>query len=410
MPEPWDRMSDPTQTLKNRPGSSLQFSSLPLSGKTEQPLSSPYFYPLVAGSFLASDKPSKSLRKDWVFTASDARQLSAEELKTLSPLEKLTLLQPCDSVFFNPDTPKHTKFDQLKSYVMKEIQPYPGMDNWWGNCNYAAQVSKNIRLNKTDPNRTISGCDGIQIPVSDDDLLAFSMMSFEVDLLNEQADPNDSMLGLRNNVVREKNIVNTAVCGQPISSGPMNLKKFSSLPRNARDVNAGSFHLVLANLLGKDHETFAIDLDPGQPTLWATVESYTSKVLKTQKPEKGAAVESVKSMLMETNLKVVNFHTVPTSRLDYKVRYWLELDAQDQIVGGRWASKVFPDMLWEMKPSPNFFKPGFEFLEEYVTINPTTSQPIKNEPKDASKNSIFIPPKQKKSPGNIPDPSLLIID
>ncbi len=71
---------------------------------------------------------------------------------------------------------------------------------------------------------------------------------------------------------------------------------------------------------------------------------------------------------METTMKVVNFHSVPTNRLDYKVEYLLELNAQDEIVGGRWTSEPFPDMLWESKPSPYFFnKPGFGFLKDYVT-------------------------------------------
>lgn len=122
------------------------------------------------------------------------------------------------------------------------------------------------------------------------------------------------------------------------------------------DVNAGAFHMVLANLVGKKKESFVADMDRYKQVWNHAVNSYETKVVRTtQGPDRASAHGTVRRYKMRT--KVVysasidpNDSSVLMTKLaKYDTRtyvYWLDVNSKGEIIGGSWESKDRPDFLW----------------------------------------------------------------
>jgi hypothetical protein len=138
------------------------------------------------------------------------------------------------------------------------------------------------------------------------------------------------------------------------------------------DTNAGAFHLVLTNLMGLQQKSFGIDVTRDSEVWNQAAASYSSRVLKTyidKDISDEAAPGTVKELLIETEFlytteempawnrfgdnKSLQRHHVPAGDVyqngnrRYKaLRYRIELDKGNHIIGGSWVSDVRPDFLW----------------------------------------------------------------
>ena len=113
---------------------------------------------------------------------------------------------------------------------------------------------------------------------------------------------------------------------------------------------------MLANYLGIEGRPFVGDVTRSNQIWNQPFHSYTSTVEKTQAPSPGAASEAVKELIISTKLTYtveVTPHIAPTHAdrvADY--RYRLELNANNEVIGGSWLSYDRPDFIWTNPPSP----------------------------------------------------------
>lgn len=127
------------------------------------------------------------------------------------------------------------------------------------------------------------------------------------------------------------------------------------------DLNAGAFHIVIANKLGIEKVGFLMDVDRFREVWNQPVVGFKSRVLAdNMRPSSGAAKEAVKEMKIETTLFYID-ESAPTWNIvmgtkdqlvaNRKLEYRIELNASGKIVGGEWESKERPDFLWNKEPA-----------------------------------------------------------
>lgn len=127
------------------------------------------------------------------------------------------------------------------------------------------------------------------------------------------------------------------------------------------DLNAGAFHIVIANKLGLQKEGFMADVERFREVWNQPIVGYKSTVIaENLAPSSSAAKLAVKEMRIATEFFYVDesdpqWNTVHGTK-EQKVsvreyRYRIELDASGKIVGGEWESKQRPDFIWNTDPA-----------------------------------------------------------
>lgn len=121
------------------------------------------------------------------------------------------------------------------------------------------------------------------------------------------------------------------------------------------DMNAGAFHIVMANKLALRNEGLIVDIKRG-PEVWNhPIISYSSQVIKWTGPKRNSARGTVKRVKLRTYARVVlgtgNYWepvqgTQAQKETVIKYVYYLDLNAANQIIGGDWESHERPDFLW----------------------------------------------------------------
>jgi hypothetical protein len=170
---------------------------------------------------------------------------------------------------------------------------------------------------------------------------------------------------------------------------------------DCEDTNAGAFHVVLANYIGLRNQAFVAEYFRGDEVWNNPIYAYETKIVGRGGPVSkdkfgrggkwASAPGTVRRVLVETKMltpsddqrlppqwdAVVgkNESTVPESEgwLDatpykdvyryeeLKYKYWLDIDANDNIIGGEWVSEDRPDYIW--------MKTKMEFTGEFEALN-----------------------------------------
>ena len=153
------------------------------------------------------------------------------------------------------------------------------------------------------------------------------------------------------------------------------LEKMES--RACRDVNAGSFHLVLANEIGIKQKGFIVDITRDAQVWNQPVVGFDSEIgERRNEVSDGASPEAVQEVEVKTTMTYVVERSASSRRVgsvtrEKKYHYVLELDKEGAIVGGRWNSKDRPDFVWRQS------KP--EFTGEFLALKDLYEQSIKDE-------------------------------
>ena len=140
-----------------------------------------------------------------------------------------------------------------------------------------------------------------------------------------------------------------ARCNEDLATNPSS----ASRPE-CRDVNAGAFHLVLANLLGLNHEGFVADVTRDAEVWNQPVSGFTSRKISTREGKSlGAAPTTVREVTFETTMfygrEIQPRWQASGANMAQKVySYRVEIDISGAIVGGEWLSDNRPDFLWSM--------------------------------------------------------------
>jgi len=126
----------------------------------------------------------------------------------------------------------------------------------------------------------------------------------------------------------------------------------------ANDLNAGAFHIVIANKLGLLKEGFLMDVERFREVWNQPVVGFESKIIDANlPPSKKAAKNAVREIRFQTTLFYIDeaestwnvVHGTKDQLTEKKVyQYRVEINSQNKIIGGEWESDDRPDFLWNV--------------------------------------------------------------
>jgi hypothetical protein len=150
--------------------------------------------------------------------------------------------------------------------------------------------------------------------------------------------------------------------GTRCSRNYTNLGQGSSSP--CLDTNAGTFFVLVTNLVQKGKPGFVIDVDPGTQVWNQPVWGYSHKIVEGTCPIaiKNPAKASEKVAYVETELAWIGEIEATEAphgdrnRVEIsKFKYCVEMDENNNVIGGAWVEKLRPDFIW-MTSKPKFSK------------------------------------------------------
>lgn len=310
----WESVSDPLRfevTERN-------FSALPLNGEVSNDKrfwSSDFWAKFKGGINYRWNAPRPAGQNLRSPSRTEVFAMTQEQLATLAPSEKLDLLAGAY------DYP-----------LKKEIARYanPEAPKWEGICNGWAEAS----THHDEPTPiTLTNADGLAVPFGSSDIKALlSWYYFRED------NHGYARMGSR--------------CRGTWGADCSN------------DLNAGAFHLVMTNTIGRG-ESFTADMDSGKEVWNHTATKYTSQVTEMNSRNfRGAARGTVRRVRVKSTvaytfvLKSNMWEPVlGTDKQKYQSRtyeYYLDINAAGAIIGGDWISKERPDFLWRTDRLPEF--------------------------------------------------------
>lgn len=132
----------------------------------------------------------------------------------------------------------------------------------------------------------------------------------------------------------------------------------------AEDVTAASFHMALANSLGKKKQAFLMDIDRTRDMWNHPVVAFTTEYRGNADMHDGATPGTYSIIRLKTTVTYIDeaLNQVwgpilgTTNQLETQqiYQYWLHLDVDGNIIGGEWKSNERPDYLWTVKAPAAF--------------------------------------------------------
>lgn len=264
-------------------------------------------------------------------TRSQVASMTQSQLRALAPSEKWDIL------IGRYDYPTKNEVDRYAS---------PTRPSWEGICDGWAGAA----LNHDEPRpKTLRNPDGVLIPFGSSDIKGLLSWYYA-----KKYSGGYAQMGRR--------------CYGNLSD-----------PNCQQDMNAGAFHIVLANRLGEDGLSFIADIDRNSQVWNHLAYNYRSSVLnRNLRPLSTSAPGTVRMVRVRT---VVNYvfllsrntwePVLGTSRQNTESRsyeYYLDLNADGRIIGGEWISNQKPDFLWLERKVPSF-RGNFSRLSELLQEN-----------------------------------------
>ncbi|MCX6131228.1 MAG: hypothetical protein NTX25_19485 [Proteobacteria bacterium] len=323
---------------------SFRYDELPSSGQHASVVWSGDYWPSYKGGIAQRWLLDSNILENAAYPILKNGEWTTAELKALSPAEKYDLYTGDYSFALTRSERQRTG----ALYAIEGSESYfPGysIPEWEGLCHGWAPAT----LDYLEPKAiSVSNPDGLWIPFASADIKALLSL-----LMHEAEGTTSQILGRRCE----------ADFGQlqlDLSAGRIDKKTYDSIVESSacRDTNAGSFHVVLANELGKYHHGFLADIRRDQEVWNQGLYDYVSSAgpIETKKSE-GAAPETVFELDVTTTVHYIR--EVPSTwdaeamqdggilgQASY--RYRLELNQDHEIVGGAWLSEERPDFLWTM--------------------------------------------------------------
>ena len=283
-----------------------------------------------SGDYWALNKGNINLR--W-------NSLTQEGWDYVSPTrDELLFMLPEQIAELSP-TEKFDLFLGRYDYPLKEeVYTYANRfaQDWEGICNGWAPASMNH--NEPTP-KTVTNPDGIVIPFGSSDIKA--LLSYYYAFLHKVE--NTQQMGRR--------------C--PRGSGWFNWNRDCK-----NDLNAGSWHVVMANNVGRKNQSFMVDIERYKEVWNHPIVGYVSRVEGELEIDRDAVEGTAKAIKVRTKVSYVNEserntwepvrNTAEQKLIIRDYSYVLYLDVKNEIIGGRWLSDDRPDFLWMMGPAPQF--------------------------------------------------------
>ena len=306
--EAWNEPNSPAQLINDY---IVRLESLPLKGYTGQ---TPW-----ADSYCRANQGGISYR--WRDDATDPfgyTPPTLEKLKTMSS-DSISKLSPAEKYDIYRGRYEYPTVISQRNKFKREMQDWAGLCHGWASAAINFKEPKSV---------TLRNAEGINIPFGSSDIKA--LLTFA-----QAYNSKLRMLGQRCNKVID-----------PSGPIPMDIE--------CRDSNAGAFHIILANQIGRLKKSFVIDRTRDQQVWNYPVYRYQTKIIEFQSPSPRAAQGTTKEAVVETEIRtgtiiaptwdaVVGTNRNRIKKITY--RYILELNEAGDIIGGEWANFERPDFL-----------------------------------------------------------------
>lgn len=322
--EAWDVNNDPRRLHGQY---EVQLAKLPTAAElTKKPWTDSYWPSYQAG--LAHRWNDSSEVSSFEYPLHDKVAIAAmsiEDRKKLSPAEKYDIVQG------------RYDYPLVRS---ERGRTSPQDPSWHGLCHGWAPAAFNFE----EPNPvTITGLDGTEVPFGSSDVKALLIIS-------QQTSHQAAIVGMR--------------CNHDLGRTPDRAND-----PECRDMNAGSFHIIISNFIGLLDTSFVADMTRDEQ-VWnqplfgfeSYVDSQPAEIPPTAAPGTVAVVR------VSTTVKYISelgaswearpFDDYPFQQDAQTVEYNLELNHAGEIIGGEWISENRPDFLWTQQRTP--FKGYFE--------------------------------------------------
>ena len=371
----WDSANAPEKIGLNKRGYETDFYRLKKNAQLSQkPWSGSYWPTYKGGISYRWAHPSMSDQSRVFYKIKKADQLSSQEIRYLSPSEKIDL-------YLGDSSYSVTQHERKRTNVMSQLQGHK-IPKWFGLCHAWAPAT----LFYKSPNPvTLTNKDGIKIPFGSSDIKALLIHFLD------QAPSRDYFVSRRCNI-DDKALRKKAESGA-ISFNEYNRRMESA---NCIGVNPGAFHIILTNMIGIKDEGFVADVTRDAEVWNQAIHGYSSKIIdsRTRNFSRGADSKTVKEIKISTSMYYTTEigaswkSTIRSpSQATKFYQYWIELDKNGKIIGGTWESKERPDFLWK-KMAPSFKGRTDKAIERIykLSINeetreePTREEPTREEP------------------------------
>lgn len=291
-----------------------EFSELPLEGAVPEermPWSESYWPNNDGGiSVRWNSDPRPPFRRYRLYSLDELKTMTQEQLEKLSPAEKFDIFM--GNYSYPTVWRERGRVSQAQS-------------DWHGICHGWAAAA----LNHPEPDAVVvENPDGIQVPFGSSDVKALLSYYYS--------------------------IVASGAAGQIGSRCSSNYH----VTRRCKDVNAGAFHIALANQLGIRQVGFAVEIDPGREIWNQPVYAYKTMAIGESYPTRRQRRNGVaREVVVETTITYADDEAdyprmYPTNgtedhHSDTKTyRYVLELNGRGQVIGGSWLQRNHPDFIW----------------------------------------------------------------
>ena len=309
--EAWDSRNNPFN-LSSR--MQRNFNALPQGGRARNQPWSDTYWPSSHGGIASrwyTNRPDGFSYAPLAYR--DITRLSSQQLASLSPAEKYDIFMGDYS---------------YPTVVSERRRVSPNDASWEGLCHGWAPAS--VHFFEPRP-VVVVGANGVRVPFGASDIKAL-LTYYEGVIASSSA----RMIGAR--------------CEVKFSRNPQ-----AALNSECRDVNAGAFHIALANYIGLSAAPVIGDITRDSEVWNQPIHSYRSQVVGQQGPSAGAAPGTVRELVVNTQISYsseVAPNWYPTNGTrghsdgTKSYQYRLELDGAGQIIGGEWLTQDRPDFVW----------------------------------------------------------------
>lgn len=247
-------------------------------------------------------------------TLDELRLMTPEKIAELSPSEKFDLLMG------QYDYPLRKEVSLIAAN--EEAEVWEGLSNGWATASY---------LHSEPQSKTLMNPEGIAVAFGSEDIKGLLAYYYSYHHTPEAM----------------------AMVGKPCETR-------SCLD----DVTAATFHLALANSLGKKKTGFLMDLDRTRAVWNHPVVSYVTEYRGLAKLHEKATAGTHSIIKLKTTVTYIDEAMSQTwapvlgtaNQLETKqlYQYWLHLDQKNHVIGGEWKSNERPDYLWKMDEDLEF--------------------------------------------------------
>lgn len=324
---------------------SANWKDLPLKAELKQrPWSDEYWPTYRGGLTYRWNDENANEKARYAYPIKAARTIKDPAVvATLSPIEKFDLF------LGKPNFP-YTRAERKRTQVMKTVSGQRDYEEgfeiprWEGLCHAWAPAAMAFE----EPDAvTLKNPNGLEIAFGSSDVKA--LLTFFLDAVESPMSP---IVGLR----CEEDFAQLAV---RLNDNSISQEEFDRriAANGCADTNAGTFHIVLANQIGRMNEGFVADITRDQEVWNHPVYAYETEVVsESDKPSPGAARGTVKEITVNTTMHYeveVGAHwdagNYEGSAFNKTYQYRLELNAKGKIIGGEWIGDERPDFLWKQE-------------------------------------------------------------